>query len=76
LISANAYVLQRKRSSSGTSQALPKKLRRAGHGHERMRSWSVKADNNANINRLIRVMDARRVGGLRQVCFAVEQTTK
>jgi len=36
----------------------------------------VNADNNANYQSVIRVMGRGASGGLRQVVFAVEQTTK
>ena len=36
----------------------------------------VNADNNANYQSVIRVMDAARQAGYGQVAFAVEQTTK
>jgi biopolymer transport protein ExbD len=36
----------------------------------------VNADNNANYQSVIRVMDAARQAGFGQVAFAVEQATK
>jgi len=36
----------------------------------------VNADNNANYQSVIRVMDAARQAGFGQVVFAVEQSTK
>jgi len=55
--------------------ALAEELRRAGAGMKEAIAV-VNADNNANYQSVIRVMDAARQAGFGQVVFAVEQSTK
>jgi biopolymer transport protein ExbD len=54
---------------------LAEELRRAGAGMKEA-IVVVNADNNANYQSVIRVMDAARQAGFGQVVFAVEQSTK
>jgi biopolymer transport protein ExbD len=76
LISANGqYVLQRKPVQFRDVAGLAEELRRAGTGMKDA-IVVVNADNNANYQSVIRVMDAARQAGYGQVVFAVEQTTK
>ena len=76
LISANGqYVLQRKPVQFRDVASLAEELRRAGSGMKDA-IVVVNADNNANYQSVIRVMDAARQAGYGQVVFAVEQTTK
>ncbi len=76
LISANGqYVLQRKPVQFRDVASLAEELRRAGTGMKDA-IVVVNADNNANYQSVIRVMDAARQAGYGQVVFAVEQTTK
>ena len=76
VISANGqYVLQRKPLPFRDVASLAEELRRAGAGMKEA-IVVVSADNNANYQSVIRVMDAARQAGYGQVVFAVEQTTK
>jgi biopolymer transport protein ExbD len=76
VISANGqYVLQRKPVQFRDVAGLAEELRRAGTGMKDA-IVVVNADNNANYQSVIRVMDAARQAGYGQVVFAVEQTTK
>jgi biopolymer transport protein ExbD len=76
VISANGqYVLQRKPVQFRDVASLAEELRRAGTGMKDA-IVVVNADNNANYQSVIRVMDAARQAGYGQVVFAVEQTTK
>jgi biopolymer transport protein ExbD len=76
VISANGqYVLQRKPFQFRDVASLAEELRRAGTGMKDA-IVVVNADNNANYQSVIRVMDAARQAGYGQVVFAVEQTTK
>jgi biopolymer transport protein ExbD len=76
VISANGqYVLQRKPVQFRDVASLAGELRRAGTGMKDA-IVVVNADNNANYQSVIRVMDAARQAGYGQVVFAVEQTTK
>jgi biopolymer transport protein ExbD len=76
VISANGqYVLQRKPVQFRDVASLAEELRRAGTGMKDA-IVVVNADNNANYQSVIRVMDAARQAGYAQVVFAVEQTTK
>ena len=76
VISANGqYVLQRKPLPFRDVASLAEELRRAGTGIKDA-IVVVNADNNANYQSVIRVMDAARQAGYGQVVFAVEQTTK
>jgi biopolymer transport protein ExbD len=76
VISANGqYVLQRKPLQFRDVASLAEELRRAGTGMKDA-IVVVNADNNANYQSVIRVMDAARQAGYGQVVFAVEQTTK
>ncbi len=76
VISANGqYVLQRKPLPFRDVASLAEELRRAGAGMKEA-IVIVNADNNANYQSVIRVMDAARQAGYGQVVFAVEQTTK
>ena len=76
VISANGqYVLQRKPVPFRDVASLAEELRRAGTGMKDA-IVVVNADNNANYQSVIRVMDAARQAGYGQVVFAVEQTTK
>jgi biopolymer transport protein ExbD len=69
------YVLQRKPVQFRDVASLAEELRRAGTGMKDA-IVVVNADNNANYQSVIRVMDAARQAGYGQVVFAVEQTTK
>jgi len=76
VISANGqYVLQRKPVQFRDVASLAEELRSAGTGMKDA-IVVVNADNNANYQSVIRVMDAARQAGYGQVVFAVEQTTK
>lgn len=76
VISANGqYVLQRRPVQFRDVASLAEELRRAGTGMKDA-IVVVNADNNANYQSVIRVMDAARQAGYGQVVFAVEQTTK
>jgi biopolymer transport protein ExbD len=76
VIGANGqYVLQRKPVQFRDVASLAEELRRAGTGMKDA-IVVVNADNNANYQSVIRVMDAARQAGYGQVVFAVEQTTK
>jgi len=76
VITANGqYVLQRKPVQFRDVASLAEELRRAGTGMKDA-IVVVNADNNANYQSVIRVMDAARQAGYGQVVFAVEQTTK
>ena len=76
VISANGqYVLQRKPVQFRDVASLAEELRRAGTGMKDA-IVVVNADNNANYQSVIRVMDAARQAGFGQVVFAVEQSTK
>ena len=76
VISANGqYVLQRKPVQFRDVASLAEELRRAGTGMKDA-IVVVNADNDANYQSVIRVMDAARQAGYGQVVFAVEQTTK
>jgi len=76
VISANGqYVLQRKPVQFRDVASLAEELRRAGTSMKDA-IVVVNADNNANYQSVIRVMDAARQAGYGQVVFAVEQTTK
>jgi biopolymer transport protein ExbD len=76
VISANGqYVLQRRPIQFRDVASLAEELRRAGTGMKDA-IVVVNADNNANYQSVIRVMDAARQAGYGQVVFAVEQTTK
>ncbi len=76
VISANGqYVLQRRLVQFRDVASLAEELRRAGTGMKDA-IVVVNADNNANYQSVIRVMDAARQAGYGQVVFAVEQTTK
>ena len=76
VISANGqYVLQRKPVQFRDVASLAEELRRAGTGMKDA-IVVVNADNNANYQSVIRVIDAARQAGYGQVVFAVEQTTK
>ena len=76
VITANGqYVLQRKPVQFRDVASLAEELRRAGTGMKDA-IVVVNADNNANYQSVIRVMDAARQAGYAQVVFAVEQTTK
>ena len=76
VISANGqYLLQRKPLQFRNVATLAEDLRRAGAGMKEA-IVVVNADNNANYQSVIRVMDAARQAGFGQVVFAVEQSTK
>ena len=76
VISANGqYLLQRKPVQFRNVATLAEELRRAGTGMKDA-IVVVNADNNANYQSVIRVMDAARQAGFGQVVFAVEQSTK
>ena len=76
MISANGqYLLQRKPVQFRDVATLAEELRRAGAGMKEA-IVVVNADNNANYQSVIRVMDAARQAGFGQVVFAVEQSTK
>ena len=76
VIGANGqYLLQRKPVQFRNVATLAEELRRAGAGMKEA-IVVVNADNHANYQAVIRVMDAARQAGFGQVVFAVEQATK
>jgi len=69
------YVLQRRALQFKDVASLAEELRRAGAGMKDP-IVVVSADNTANYQSVIRVMDAARQAGYGQVAFAVEQAKK
>ena len=69
------YLVQRKAIAFRDVPGLAEELRQAGTGMKDP-VVVVNADNNANYQSVIRVMDAARQAGYGQVAFAVEQTVK
>lgn len=69
------YLLQRKSVRYRDVAGLAEELRRAGASMKDP-VVVINADNNANYQSVIRVMDAARQAGYGQVAFAVEQATK
>lgn len=69
------YVLQRRSIQFKDVASLAEELRRAGAGMKDP-IVVVSADNTANYQSVIRVMDAARQAGYGQVAFAVEQAKK
>jgi biopolymer transport protein ExbD len=69
------YVLQRRPLQFKDVASLAEQLRRAGAGMKDP-IVVVSADNTANYQSVIRVMDAARQAGYGQVAFAVEQAKK
>ncbi len=69
------YVLQRRPLQFKDVASLAEELRRAGAGMKDP-IVVVSADNTANYQSVIRVMDAARQAGYGQVAFAVEQAKK
>src|SRR6202795_1846884 len=69
------YVLQRRSIQFRDVASLAEELRRAGAGMKDP-IVVVSADNTANYQSVIRIMDAARQAGYGQVAFAVEQAKK
>jgi len=69
------YVLQRRSIQFKDVAGLAEELRRAGAGMKDP-IVVVSADNTANYQSVIRIMDAARQAGYGQVAFAVEQAKK
>jgi biopolymer transport protein ExbD len=69
------YLVQRKAIAFRDVPSLAEELRQAG-ANMKDPVVVVNADNNANYQSVIRVMDAARQAGYGQVAFAVEQTAK
>jgi biopolymer transport protein ExbD len=69
------YLIQRRAVAFRDVQALAEDLRRAGAGMKDP-VVVVNADNSANYQSVIRVMDAARQAGYGQVAFAVEQANR
>ncbi|HET9762097.1 MAG TPA: biopolymer transporter ExbD [Casimicrobiaceae bacterium] len=69
------YLVQKRAIAFRDVASLAEELRRAGSGMKDP-VVVVNADNNANYQSVIRVMDAARQAGYGQVAFAVEQANR
>jgi biopolymer transport protein ExbD len=72
---AGQYLIQQKPVQFQDVGKLADDLRRAAAGMKQA-TVVINADNNANLQSVIRVMDAARQAGIGQVVFAVEQATQ